>query len=93
MPLTLFRSWLDGRGLWCSVDGSVLLGVAPLGILEQPRALEALGVRAVVNLCDEYLGPLKDYEELKMQQLRLPTVDHQPPPVADLLKARGRGMG
>ena len=69
------------------MDDSVLLGVAPLAILEQPEALEALGVRSVVNLCDEYLGPLKSYEELKMQQLRLPTVDHQPPPVLDLLKA------
>lgn len=87
MPLTLFRSWMDGRGLWCQVDDTVILGVAPLAILDQPAQLEALGVRAVVNLCEEYAGPQAEYSRLKITQLRLPTVDHQQPPVQDLCKA------
>eukprot|EP00437_Effrenium_voratum_P033794 CAMPEP_0181471500 /NCGR_PEP_ID=MMETSP1110-20121109/39105_1 /TAXON_ID=174948 /ORGANISM="Symbiodinium sp., Strain CCMP421" /LENGTH=184 /DNA_ID=CAMNT_0023596517 /DNA_START=246 /DNA_END=800 /DNA_ORIENTATION=- len=87
MPLTLLRSWADGRGLWCKVDDTLFLGVAPLAVLGQPAQLQALGVRAVVNLCEEYAGPKAEYERLKMRQLRLPTVDHQEPATADLRKA------
>jgi atypical dual specificity phosphatase len=44
-------------------------------------------VRAVVNLCAEYKGPVHQYAELGMTQLWLPTVDHFDPSVEDLEKA------
>jgi hypothetical protein len=45
---------------------------------------ECLQVRGVINMCDEYGGPIKKYEQLGMQQLRLRTVDHFEPSVNDL---------
>lgn len=43
-----------------------------------------LQVRAVVNLCDEYEGPIRQYKALGMKQLHLPTLDHHCPSVDDL---------
>eukprot|EP00913_Durusdinium_trenchii_P013071 g12271.t1 len=64
-----------------------MVRVAPLSVLDHPAELEALGVRAVVNLCEEYAGPKAEYACLKITQLWLPTVDHQPPKVSDLWQA------
>jgi len=41
----------------------------------------------VVNLCDEYRGPLAKYQTLGIRQLWLPTVDHFPPSADDLERA------
>eukprot|EP00933_Yihiella_yeosuensis_P005363 TRINITY_DN109867_c0_g1_i1.p1 TRINITY_DN109867_c0_g1~~TRINITY_DN109867_c0_g1_i1.p1 ORF type:complete len:306 (+),score=55.27 TRINITY_DN109867_c0_g1_i1:43-918(+) len=87
LPLTYLRSWMNGRGLWCRIDDTLLLGVAPVSMLRHPDQLEALGVRGVVNMCGEYAGPEADYRTLKIQQLRLPTVDHFEPELKDLKKA------
>merc|ERR1711972_574809 len=40
-----------------------------------------------INMQDEYAGPEAVYEQLRLRQLRLPTVDHEEPSVEDLLKA------
>jgi len=87
LPLTLWRSWLDGRGLWCEVDDTLMMGVVPVPLLGHPSQLRELGVRAVVNMLDEYSGPEAEYEQLQIEQLRLPTVDHTEPSVDDLLRA------
>jgi len=42
-------------------------------------------VRGVINLCEEYRGPLRKYKELGMEQLYLPTTDHFEPTVEDLI--------
>lgn len=42
-------------------------------------------MRGVINLCEEYGGPLKKYKELGMEQLHLPTTDHFEPTVEDLM--------
>jgi atypical dual specificity phosphatase len=54
----------------------MLPAAAPLKLLGHPDMLHALGVRGVVNMCDEYAGPQTDYKRLGIQQLRLRTVDH-----------------
>jgi atypical dual specificity phosphatase len=61
---------------WTPIDDTVILGCAPMGFLNHPAKLHKLGVRGVVNMCDEYCGPLAGYETYGIAQLRLNTVDH-----------------
>ena len=44
-------------------------------------------IAGVVNMCEEYQGPVKSYRRLGIEHLRLPTVDHFEPSVEDLKKA------
>jgi len=44
-------------------------------------------VRAVINMCAEYPGPLKKYKQLGIRQLWLPTVDHFEPSLEHLKDA------
>lgn len=44
-------------------------------------------VRGVVNLCEEYPGPIDVYKKLGMRQLHLPTTDHFEPTVDDMATA------
>ncbi|TMW59658.1 hypothetical protein Poli38472_004727 [Pythium oligandrum] len=69
---------------WTLVDSHVLLGAAPMSFMSHVDALYARGVRAVINLCDEYEGPIKQYRKLHIPQLRLPTIDHTEPSVEDI---------
>ena len=62
--------------------------------------LHALGVRGVVNTCEEYPGPEALYRELGMTQLRVPTIDFTAPNLQDVERAvdfindyRRRGEG
>ena len=41
-------------------------------------------VRSVINLCEEYRGPVNKYKKLGMKQLRLKTIDHFEPSFEDL---------
>jgi atypical dual specificity phosphatase len=41
-------------------------------------------VRGVINLCEEYPGPMQQYHQLGIKSLHLPTVDHFEPSVPDL---------
>lgn len=66
------------------VDNTVLLGVAPIMGAVSPVSLKKLGVFGVINLCDEFRGPIATYDRLGMDQLWLPTVDHFEPSVPDL---------
>lgn len=75
------------NALWTRVDDSVLVGVAPVAFSVTPANLKRMGVKGVVNLCDEFMGPTRSYAQLQMQELRLPVVDHFEPSVADLQKA------
>ena len=80
-PLTYFSK---RRNYWTLVDSHVLLGAAPMSFMPHVDHLVARGVRAVVNLCDEYAGPENQYRRHHIQQLRLPTVDHIEPSLAAL---------
>ena len=66
---------------WTVLDDNVILGCAPLGILGIPEKLYEIGVRGVVNVCNEFSGPVGAYERLGIKQLRLPTDDHFEPKV------------
>ena len=67
------RSW----NWWDRIDDHVLLGALPFA--KDVQSLHDSGVRAVINLCDEYGGPAKTYENAGIEQLHLPTVDFHAP--------------
>jgi len=57
----------------CEIDENVYMGsiIFPF----QVKILSASGIKAVVNICDEYTGPLQAYKDSNIQQLYIPTVD------------------
>ena len=61
---------------WTPIDDHVIIGCAPMSFLDHPMKLHKMGVRGVINLCDEFDGPRSAYDTLSMTQLRLNTVDH-----------------
>jgi atypical dual specificity phosphatase len=58
-----------------------------MAVLGHPGRLHEMGVRGVVNMCDEYAGPGEAYGQLGIKQLRLPTVDHFEPSLQALEEA------
>ena len=86
------RRWRD------RIDETVLLGALPFP--SHAADLHAEGVRGVVNTCEEYGGPVAEYDRLGMTQLYIPTLDFQPPNLDELERAvefiaghRDRGEG
>ena len=65
---------------------SVLIGGAPFGFVNIPETLyNKHNVRGVINMCEEYSGPLRKYKELGIEELHLPTTDHFEPELDDLM--------
>jgi atypical dual specificity phosphatase len=73
------------RRWWDRVDEALLVGALPF-FWHVPRLKEA-GVCQVINLCDEWAGPVTAYRRLGVEQLRLPTPDYSPPPLSHVLTA------
>ena len=73
---------LRRRHWWDAVTPNLYLGALPLR-RDVPQ-LADLGVRGVVNMCQEYRGPIREYEHYGIEQLWLPTVDFNPPSLADV---------
>ena len=73
------------RNWWDSIDTHVVLGAFPFA-RDVPK-LAAAGVRAVVNTCEEYPGPVDQYSEHKIEQLRMPTIDFTHPTYEDVCRA------
>ena len=73
----LTARWLGWCRWWDIVDEHVWLGSVPFA-RDVPRLREA-GVRAVINLCEEYSGPVKAYDLAGIQQLHIPLVDYTSP--------------
>jgi hypothetical protein len=46
-----------------------------------------LGVRGVVNCCEEYMGPVKTYERHQIRHLHIPTVDYTSPTMEQIEEA------
>lgn len=68
---------LKVRRWWDQVDEHCILGAVPLS--GDPEKLKQLGVTGVVNMCEEYSGPVSEYQQLGIEQLWLPTTDFQHP--------------
>lgn len=79
---TLWWNVLLGRRLkvrnwWDPIDEQVLVGAFPFP--RDVQHLAALGVRAVVNTCEEYEGPIREYARFDIEQFRIPTTDFTHP--------------
>lgn len=83
-PTLPFTLGLRRGKLLTAMDAAVLVGVAPVAFGVRPHRLYDLGVRGIINLCDEYRGPTHAYGALGMEELWLPTVDHFEPSLASL---------
>ncbi len=68
------RNWYD------RIDEYVILGALPSE--DDVPKLKSMGVRAVLNLCEEYSGPEEAYAATGIEHLRLPTVDYSSPSVS-----------
>ena len=44
-------------------------------------------MRAVVNTCEEYAGPVNEYQQHEIEQMRMPTVDFTHPSFDDVCRA------
>jgi atypical dual specificity phosphatase len=86
-PSLWFNTAMCGLGIWRRwdwVDPDVLLGIVPSrGDIDR---LHALGVRAIVNMCEEFAGHEREMATRGIVQLRLPTTDYQHPREEDLLR-------
>ncbi len=73
----LLARLLRRRRWWDRVDEHLVLGGLPFPGTADELARE--GVRAVVNTCLEYGGPVRRYAAHGIEQLRVPTLDFTPP--------------
>ncbi|WP_345328517.1 dual specificity protein phosphatase family protein [Novipirellula rosea] len=73
------------RRWWDYIDPSVIVGAYPFA--RDVPGLSAEGVRAVVNTCEEYPGPLKAYETFGIEQFHMPTTDFTHPLFEDVCNA------
>ena len=68
---------LKVRDWWNVIDDHVVLGAVPF-----PRdvlALADMGVRGIVNTCEEYDGPVNEYQQFGIEQFHMPTIDFTHP--------------
>jgi atypical dual specificity phosphatase len=84
---TLGYNLLMGRVLgirrwWDAVDEQLLLGARPMP--GDPQRFHDLGITGVVNLCEELAGPTREYQQLGIEQLWIPTVDFNHPSSEDV---------
>ena len=75
------------RHWWDFVDDRVIVGAFPFA--RDVAAMYADGVRAVVNTCEEYDGPMKEYDVLGIKQFHMPTTDFTHPSLEDVVAAVG----
>ena len=87
---TLWWNMLLGRVLrvrnwWDPVHPSIILGAMPFA--SDIPALSRMGVKAVVNTCEEYEGPVEQYKKFNIEQMRMPTIDFTHPKFEDVTRA------
>ncbi len=77
--------WFKSRNWWDRIDTYVLLGALPFA-RDVPQLFDA-GIRAVVNTCEEYAGPVEQYKSFDMEQMWMPTIDFTHPSYQDVCRA------
>ncbi|QDS93150.1 hypothetical protein FF011L_19060 [Roseimaritima multifibrata] len=87
---TLWWNMLNGRLLkrrqWSSrIDPSLIVGAFPFA--RDVPGMAAEGVTAVVNTCEEYAGPIAEYDKYGIEQLHIPTTDFTHPRLEDIEQA------
>lgn len=77
--------FLHVRNWWDKVDPNVIIGAFPFA--SDVDALAKEGVGSVVNTCEEYGGPVEEYEKHGIRQIRIPTIDFTHPLYEDVQRA------
>jgi len=70
---------------WNYIDSNVILGALPFRV-DIPKLYKE-GVRAVINTCDEYEGPVDLYVKYGITQLYIPCADYTSPSMEQIEKA------
>ena len=81
----LLGRWLKVRNWWDEVDDDIVLGAFPFA--GDVKRMAKIGVKAVVNTCEEYCGPVEEYDKHGIDQFRMPTVDFTHPSLEDVTAA------
>jgi atypical dual specificity phosphatase len=81
----LLGRWLKTRNWYDLIAPHVIVGAFPFR--RDVAGLAANGVRAVVNTCEEYGGPLQEYDQHGIEQFHMPTIDFTHPAYDDVVKA------
>ena len=81
----LLGRWLKVRNWWDAVDQHLIVGAFPFA-RDVPKMSQE-GVQAVVNTCEEYEGPVEQYEKFGIEQFRMPTIDFTHPSYEDVCRA------
>jgi atypical dual specificity phosphatase len=81
----LLGRWLKTRNWWDIIDDHVVLGAFPFA--RDVAKLADLGVKGVVNTCEEYAGPTEEYASHGIEQFRMPTIDFTHPKIDDVIAA------
>ena len=81
----LLGRWLKVRNWYDFVAPKVIVGAFPFA--RDVKAMAADGVKAVVNTCEEYPGPVSEYDRYEIEQFRMPTVDFTHPSFEDVCEA------
>jgi atypical dual specificity phosphatase len=78
----LLGRWIGVRQWWNRVNSGIILGALPMR--RDVASMHKDGVRAVVNTCEEYAGPVAEYEQHGIEQFRMPTIDFTHPSLEDV---------
>ncbi|WP_146399513.1 dual specificity protein phosphatase family protein [Planctomycetes bacterium CA13] len=73
------------RHWWDYIDDHVIVGAYPF--VRDVPGLAAEGVKAVVNTCEEYLGPQEAYKAYGIEQFHMPTTDFTHPSLQNVCDA------
>ncbi|ETW10257.1 hypothetical protein, variant [Aphanomyces invadans] len=85
-PMWPFTYLARRSNYYTEIDDTVILGAIPIVWMGHVSQMVSLGVRGVVNVCDEYGGPIATYKKRGIAQLHIPT-DHLEPTLDDIVKA------
>ena len=81
----LLGRWFKVRNWWDEVDDDIVLGAFPFA--RDVKKMSSIGIKAVVNTCEEYCGPVDEYAKFDIDQFRMPTVDFTHPSLEDVKDA------
>lgn len=81
----LRRSVGLGRGWLCEIEPNLYLAALPTA--SDVAGLARRGVRAVINACEEYRGPVARYRQHGIEQLHLPMLDYAEPSAEQVERA------
>jgi atypical dual specificity phosphatase len=81
----LRRSLGRGRSWMSEIEPNLYLAALPTS--RDVEGLARRGVRAVINACEEYRGPVTRYRQHGIEQLHLPILDYAEPSSEQALRA------